>query len=159
MNFATELKIRSHTRLAVSQSEKSTTVHSRERVIKQILTSVKAETTDAVLPNCVGCSLWNTCRRFFANLVLTCKVAEFRDKYTMLNTLHNIWMIQSNQIFYLPAFLIFTRKIPHNIFAVTFKWNCYETTEGYCIWQSWMCLTFCSVVHCLTKWVHCSQNL
>ena len=60
------------------------------RVIKNILTSVKAETTDAVLPNCVGCSLWNTCKRFFANLVLTCKVIELRDKYTMLSTVPNI---------------------------------------------------------------------
>ena len=39
----------------------------------EIPTSVKAETTEAVLPNCVGCSLWNTRRRFFANRVLTCK--------------------------------------------------------------------------------------
>ena len=53
--------------------------------MKNMLTSVKAETTDAVLPNCVGCSVWNTRRRFFANLVLTCEVTECTSNHTIQN--------------------------------------------------------------------------
>ena len=47
----------------------------------EIPTSVKADTTEAVLPNCVGCSLWNTRRRFFANRVLTCKTNVMKRKF------------------------------------------------------------------------------
>ena len=52
------------------------------------------------------------------SLQISCLPAEFRDKYTVLNTVLNICMVQCNKIFCLPAFLIFTRKIPRNTFAV-----------------------------------------
>ena len=54
---------------------------SRKGNMVEIPTSVKAETTEAVLPNCVGCSLWNTRRRFFANRVLTCKTNVMKRKF------------------------------------------------------------------------------